>query len=165
MRQVRRNIVLSLMLGFCLVLLCTPQASSQEWGKSFNPYTGQWEDVNPPSADPPNRKSGAAPAEAAQEVLKRAADPAEASAEAPQQEPTSKEAALQILQHKTADAAKWVYEQPACPSMHYHKPLAGKDVCANPLGDDVEVSCPAGASLVTDYHPAGSDACRSERSF
>ena len=164
MRPIRRNIGLFLTLGFCvvLVLLCTSQVSSQEWGKTFNPYTGQWEDVNPP-----NRKSDNAPAQAAEEVLRRAADPAGPSVETPQQETdyTSKEAALQILQHKTDDTAKWVYEQPACPSMHYLKSLAGKDVCANPLGDDVAVSCPAGTSLVTDYHPAGSDACRSERSF
>ncbi len=169
MRQVRRNSVLFLMLGFSLVCvpLCTAQVSSQEWGKIFNPYTGQWEDVNPPSADPPNRKSENAPVKAAEEAPPRPTDPAGAAVEVLPPEPdyTSKEAALQILQHKTDDAAKWMYEQPACPSMHYHKPLAGKDVCANPFGDDVEVSCPAGTSLVTDYHPAGSDACRSERSF
>ena len=162
MRQVRWDIIFFLMLGFCLVPLCT-QVSSQEWGKVFNPYTGQWEDLNPPAPEQSNRKSDEVPAEAAQEVLKRAVDPAAAAA--PQPEPTSKEAALQILQHETAEAAKWVYEQPDCPRMHYLKSLTGKDVCSNPFGDDVAVSCPAGASLVTDHHPAGSDACRSERSF
>ena len=48
MRLVWLDSALSLMLGFCLVLLCTPQASSQEWGKSFNPYTGQWGRREPP---------------------------------------------------------------------------------------------------------------------
>ena len=47
--------------------------------------------------------------------------PAPAAAPLPPQEPdyTSKEAALQILQHETDEAAKWVYEQPDCPSMHF----------------------------------------------
>ncbi len=152
MRQVRRDIVLFLMLGFCFVLVCTAQVSSQEWGKSFNPYTGQWEDLNPPAPEQSNPQSGNAPVEAAVAVP-------------PEPDYTSKEAALQILQHETDEAAKWVYEQPDCPSMHYLKSLTGKDVCSNPFGDDVAVSCPAGASLVTDHHPAGSDACRSERSF
>ena len=152
MRQVRRDIVLFLMLGFCFVLVCTAQVSSQEWGKSFNPYTGQWEDLNPPAPEQSNPQSGNAPVEAAVAVP-------------PEPDYTSKEAALQILQHETDEAAKWVYEQPDCPSMHYLKSLIGKDVCSNPFGDDVAVSCPAGASLVTDHHPAGSDACRSERSF
>lgn len=167
MRQVRRDIVLFFMLGFCLVLVCTAPVSSQEWGKAFNPYTGQWEDLNPPAPDPSKRPSETAPVEAAVAVSPRSPAPAGAAAEVPPPEPdyTSKEAALQILQHETDEAAKWVYEQPDCPSMHYLKSLAGKDVCANPLGDDVAVSCPAGASLVTDYHPAGSDACRSARSF
>ena len=163
MRQVRRDIVPCLMLGFCLI--CIPpysaQGLSQEWGKSFNPYTGQWQDLNPPAPEQPNRQSENAPGEAA------VRSPAPAAAPLPPQEPdyTSKEAALQILQHETDEAAKWVYEQPDCPSMHYLKSLTGKDVCSNPFGDDVAVSCPAGASLVTDHHPAGSDACRSERSF
>ena len=164
MRQVRWDIIFFLMLGFCFVPLCT-QVWSQEWGKVFNPYTGQWEDLNPPTLEQSNRKSDEVPAEAAQEVLKRAVDPAGAAAEAPQPEPTSKEAALQILQHETDEAAKWVYEQPDCPRMHYLNSLTGRDVCSNPFGDDVAVSCPAGASLVTDHHPAGSDACRSERPF
>ena len=165
MRQVRRDIVLFLMLGFCFVLLCPAQVLSQEWGKSFNPYTGQWEDLNPPVPEQSNPQSGNAPVEAAVAVPPRS--PAPTAVAVPPQEPdyTSKEAALQILQHETDEAAKWVYEQPDCPSMHYLKSLTGKDVCSNPFGDDVAVSCPAGASLVTDHHPAGSDACRSERSF
>ena len=167
MRQVRRDIVLFLMLGFCLI--CIPpysaQVLSQEWGKSFNPYTGQWEDLNPPAPEQSDRQPENVPVEAAAAVPQRS--PAPAAAAVPPQEPdyTSKEAALQILQHETDEAAKWVYEQPDCPSMHYLKSLTGKDVCSNPFGDDVAVSCPAGASLVTDHHPAGSDACRSERSF
>lgn len=161
MRPARRGLVLSLMFGFCLV--CSAQGSSQEWGKVFNPYTGQWEDLNPPAPDPSTPQSGTAPVE----VLKRSPAPAEAPAEVLPPEPdyTSEEAALQILQHETAEATKWVYERPDCPSMHYHKTLKGKDVCSNPFGDDVAVSCPDGAKLMTDYHAAGSDACRSERSF
>ena len=161
MRPARRGLVLSLMLGFCLV--CSAQVSSQEWGKVFNPYTGQWEDLNPPVPAPSMPQSETAPVE----VLKRSAAPAGAPAAVLPPEPdyTTEEAALQILQHETDEAAKWVYEQPDCPSMHYLKSLIGKDVCSNPFGDDVAVSCPAGASLVTDHHPAGSDACRSERSF
>ena len=164
MRQVRRDIVLVLMLSLCLI--CIPpysaQVSSQEWGKVFNPYTGQWEDLNPPAPAQSNRPSETAPVE----VRPRSTAPA-ATAEVLPPEPdyTSKEAALQILQYETEEATKWVYERPDCPSMHYHKPLQGKDVCANPFGDDVAVSCPTGASLVTDHHPAGSDACRSARSF
>ena len=162
MRQVRRDIVFFLMLGFCFVLLGTAQVSSQEWGKVFNPYTGQWEDLNPPAPAQSNRPSETAPVE----VRPRSTAPA-ATSEVLPPEPdyTSKEAALQILQYETEEATKWVYERPDCPSMHYHKPLQGKDVCANPFGEDVAVSCPAGASLVTDHHPAGSDACRSARSF
>lgn len=163
MRQVRRDIVLFLMLGFCFVLLCSAQVSSQEWGKIFNPYTGQWEDLNPPAPAPSTPQSETAPVE----VLKRSPAPARVPAEAPPPEPdyTTEEAALQILQHETDEATKWVYERPDCPSLHYHKPLEGKDVCSNPLGDDVAISCPDGAKLVTDYHSAGSDACRSARSF
>ena len=164
MRQVRWDIVLFPMLSLCLVcvFLCTAHVSAQEWGKSFNPYTGQWEDLNPPAPEQPNRPSERSPVE----VPQRSTAPAAAAA-VPPPEPdyTSKEAALQILQHETAEATKWVYERPDCPSMHYHKPLQGKDVCANPFGDDVAISCPTGASLVTDHHPAGSDACRSARSF
>ncbi len=162
MRQARWDIVLFLMLGFCLV--CTAPVSSQEWGKVFNPYTGQWEDLNPPAPAPPSTpQSETAPVE----VLKRSPAPAAAPAEAPPPEPdyTTEEAALQILQHEPDEAAKWVYEQPDCPSMYYLKSLTGEDVCANPFGDDVAVSCPDGAQLVTDYHSAGSDACRSERPF
>ncbi len=161
MRPARRGLVLSLMLGFCLV--CSVQVSSQEWGKVFNPYTGQWEDLNPPAPAPSTPQSETAPVE----VLKRSPTPAGVPAEVLPPEPdyTTEEAALQILQHETAEATKWVYERPDCPSMHYHKPLQGKDVCSNPFGDDVAVSCPAGAKLMTDYHAAGSDACRSERSF
>ncbi len=161
MRPARRGLVLSLMLGFCLV--CSAQASSQEWGQVFNPYTGQWEALNPPAPAPSTPQSEPAPVE----VLKRSPAPAGAAVEVLPLEPdyTAEEAALQILQHETAEATKWVYERPDCPSMHYHKPLQGKDVCSNPFGDDVAVSCPAGAKLMTDYHAAGSDACRSERSF
>ena len=161
MRQVRRDIVLFLMLGFCLV--CSTPVLSQEWGKVFNPYTGQWEDLNPPAPDPSTPQSETAPVE----VLKRSPAPARVPAEVLPPEPdyTPEEAALQILQHETAEATKWVYERPDCPSMHYHKSLQGKDVCSNPFGDDVAVSCPDGAKLMTDYHAAGSDACRSERSF
>ena len=165
MRLVRLDSALSLMLGFYLVVVppCSAQVSSQEWGKVFNPYTGQWEDLNPSVREPSDRQSGAAPVE----VLKRTPAPAAAPAEVLPQEPdyTAEEAALQILQHETAEATKWVYERPDCPSMHYHKPLKGKDVCSNPFGNDVAVSCPDGAKLVTDYHSAGSDACRSARSF
>ena len=163
MRQVRWDIIFFLMLGLCFVPLCT-QVSSQEWGKVFNPYTGQWEDLNPPTPEQSNRQPETAPVEAAVAVPPRSPAPA-AAALPPEADYTSKEAALQILQHETAEAAKWVYEQPDCPRMHYLKSLTGKDVCSNPFGDDVAVSCPAGASLVTDHHPAGSDACRSERSF
>ena len=165
MRPARRGLVLSLMLGFCLV--CSAQVSSQEWSKVFNPYTGQWEDLNPPAPAPSDRPPGTAPMEAAVEVPQRPTGPAGVAVEVPPQEPdyTPEEAALQILQHETAEATKWVYERPDCPSMHYHKPLEGKDVCSNPFGDDVAVSCPDGAKLMTDYHSAGSDACRSERSF
>ena len=152
MRPARRGLVLSLILGFCFVLVCTARVSSQEWGKSFNPYTGQWEDLNPPAPEQSNPQSGNAPVEAVVAVPPRSPAPA-AAAVPPEPDYTSKE------------AAKWVYEQPDCPSMHYLKSLTGKDVCSNPFGDDVAVSCPAGASLVTDHHPAGSDACRSERSF
>ena len=161
MRPARRGLVLSLMLGFCLV--CSAQASSQEWGQVLNPYTGQWEALNPPAPAPSTPQSEPAPVE----VLKRSPAPAGAAVEVLPLEPdyTAEEAALQILQHETAEATKWVYERPDCPSMHYHKPLQGKDVCSNPFGDDVAVSCPAGAKLMTDYHAAGSDACRSERSF
>ncbi len=167
MRQVRWDIVLFLMLGFCAVMLCSTQVLSQEWGKVFNPYTGQWEDLNPPAPDPSNRQSETAPVETAVDVLPRPTGPAGVTAEAPPPEPdyTPEEAALQILQHETDEATKWVYERPDCPSLHYHKPLKGKDVCSNPLGDDVAISCPDGAKLVTDYHSAGSDACRSARSF
>ena len=167
MCQVRRDIVLFLMLGFCSVLLCAAPVSSQEWGQVFNPYTGQWEDLNPPVPDQPTRQPETAPVEAAVEVAPRPADPAGVAVEMPPQEPdyTTEEAALQILQHETDEATKWVYERPDCPSMHYHKSLQGKDVCSNPFGDDVAVSCPDGAKLMTDYHAAGSDACRSERSF
>ena len=73
MRPARRGLVLSLMLGFCLV--CSAQVSSQEWGKVFNPYTGQWEDLNPPAPDPPNRQSETAPVE----VLKRSPAPCEST--------------------------------------------------------------------------------------
>jgi hypothetical protein len=161
MRPARRGFVLSLILGFCLV--CSAQVSSQEWGKVFNPYTGQWEDLNPPDPAPSTPQPETAPVE----VLKRSPAPAGAPAEVLPPEPdyTPEEAALQILQHETDEATKWVYERPDCPSLHYHKPLKGKDVCSNPLGDDVAISCPDGATLVTDYHSAGSDACRSARSF
>jgi len=157
MRPARQGFALSLMLGFCLV--CSAQVSSQEWGKVFNPYTGQWEDLNPPVPAPSTPQSETAPGE----VLKRSPAPAEAPP--PEPDYTPEEAALQILQHETDEATKWVYERPDCPSLHYHKPLKGKDVCSNPLGDDVAISCPDGATLVTDYHSAGSDACRSARSF
>ena len=154
MGHIRRDILLFLTFGICLVMvgLTVSSVSAQEWDQTFNPYTGKWEDVNPPAApsQPELGKQENAPTEAA--VV-------------PEIDYTSKEAALQILQHKEDEAAKWMYEQPMCPSMHYHKPLKGNDVCANQLGDDVAVSCPAGTSLVTDHHPAGSDACRSRRSF
>ncbi len=163
---VRRGLILPLMLGLCLI--CIPpysaQVLSQEWGKSFNPYTGQWEDLNPPAPEQSKRQAENAPMKAAVAVPPRSPAPA-AVAVPPEPDYTSKEAALQILQHEPDEAAQWVYEQPDCPSMHYLKSLTGKDVCANPFGDDVAVSCPAGTSLVIDHHPAGSDACRSARSF
>lgn len=134
------------------------QMPSQEWGQRFNPYTGQWEDLDPPAAEPPDSQPVYAPAP-------QPAPPPPVKEWGPDY--TSKEAARLILEHghEAESPTKWLYEQPTCPSMHYHKALAGKDRCANPLGDDVDVGCPAGMSLVVDHHPAGSDACRSRRSW
>ena len=168
MRHMRRDILFLIMFGFCLVFVgvVVVPASAQEWNQKFNPYTGKWEDVNPPAAAPSSPQSGKDPAETVIKVLKKENVPTESvAAPEPEVDVTSKEAALQILQHKEDESTKWLYEQPICPRMHYHKPLKGEDVCANPLGEDVAVSCPAGTSLVTDHHPAGNDACRSRRSF
>ena len=146
--------------------LAMTQVSAQEWGKSFNPYTRQWEDVSPPSADSPNRPSAEGAAETPAEVPKREAvntsQSVEDSAEAPE---SAAEAAAELLQRETKDSTRWLYERPSCPKMHYHKPLSGRDVCSDPLGGDADVSCSPGATLVIDYHPAGSDACRSQLKF
>ena len=170
--------LVGLSIGF-LPLVMT-QVSAQEWGESFNPYTRQWENVGPPSADVPNRQSGEdaaetpagaaqAPedsAEAATEVPKREADDASQSAEDSAEAPESAaEAAAELLQREAKDSTRWLYERPSCPKMHYHKPLSGRDVCSDPLGGDADVSCSPGATLVIDYHPAGSDACRSQLKF
>lgn len=133
-------------------LIGAAQVSSNEWEQRFNPYTGQWESVNPPASAPP----------VVRQAVPEPASPSKVPK--PEIDYTSKEAALLILQHEGDDTAKWTFEQPVCPRMHYHKPLTGKDVCANPLGADVKVACPAGTSLVIDHHPAGSDACRGRRS-
>ena len=140
--------------------------SAQEWGESFNPYTRQWENVGPPSADVPERQwlegAGQAPegaAEAALEMPKQEADDASQSTE------SAAEAAAELLQRETKDSTRWLYERPSCPKMHYHKPLPGRDLCSDPLGGDADVSCSPGATLLIDYHPAGSDACRSQLKF
>ena len=170
--------LVGLSIGFSPIAMT--HVSAQEWGKSFNPYTHQWEDVGPPSADLPDRKSAEDSAEAAREVPKRAADDAsqsaedsaqapEDSAQAPEdsaQEPEgAAEAAADLLQREAKDSTRWLYERPSCPKMHYHKPLPGRDVCSDPLGGDADISCSPGATLVIDYHPAGSDACRSQLTF
>lgn len=139
-------------LSLAFAVTGTAQVSSNEWEQRFNPYTGRWEDVNPPTPEPP----------AIIRVVPEPAAPPEKPK--PEIDYTSEEAALLILQHEEDDTAKWTYEQPVCPRMHYHKPREGKDVCANPLGADVKVTCPAATSLVVDHHPAGSDACRGRRS-
>lgn len=139
-------------LSLTFAVTGTAQVWFNEWEQRFNPYTGQWEDVNPPAPDPP----------AIIRVVPEPAAPPEKPK--PEIDYTSEEAALLILQHEEDDTAKWTYEQPVCPRMHYHKPREGKDVCANPLGADVQVTCPAATSLVVDHHPAGSDACRGRRS-
>lgn len=139
-------------LSLTFAVTGTAQVSFNEWEQRFNPYTGRWEDVNPPAPEPP----------AIIRVVPEPAAPPEKPK--PEIEYTSEEAALLILQHEEDDTAKWTYEQPVCPRMHYHKPREGKDVCANPLGADVQVTCPAATSLVVDHHPAGSDACRGRRS-
>lgn len=139
-------------LSLTFAVTGTAQVSSNEWEQRFNPYTGRWEDVNPPAPDPPA---------IIRAIPKPTAPPEKPK---PEIEYTSEEAALLILQHEEDDTAKWTYEQPVCPRMHYHKPREGKDVCANPLGADVQVTCPAATSLVVDHHPAGSDACRGRRS-
>lgn len=139
-------------LSLTFAVTGTAQVSSNEWEQRFNPYTGRWEDVNPPTPEPP----------AIIRVVPEPAAPPEKPK--PEIDYTSEEAALLILQHEEDDTAKWTYEQPVCPRMHYHKPREGKDVCANPLGADVKVTCPATTSLVVDHHPAGSDACRGRRS-
>ena len=172
MRSVRWSLSASLVFVCCLTFIPVGivHVAAQEWDQTFNPYTGKWEDVNLPAAAPslPNTgqdpRGSKDPAETVITILKKENVPTK-PASVPEVDVTSKDAALQILQHKEDEAAKWMYEQPMCPSMHYHKPLKGNDVCANPLGDDAAVSCPAGTSLVTDHHPAGSDACRSRRSF
>ena len=154
MRAVAQPVFVLLTFGLSLTFAVTgtAQVSSNEWEQRFNPYTGRWEDVNPPAPAPPA-------------VIRAVPEPA-APPEKPKPEIdyTSKEAALLILQHEEDDTAKWTYEQPVCPRMHYHKPREGEDVCANPLGADVKVTCPAATSLVVDHHPAGSDACRGRRS-
>jgi len=153
--------LVGLSIGF--LPLAMTHVSAQEWGKSFNPYTHQWEDIGPPSADFPNRQSdedaAETPAGAAQapaEMPKRAADNTSQSAA---------EAAAELLQREAKDSTRWLYERPSCPKMHYHKPLPGRDVCSDPLGGDAGISCSPGATLVIDYHPAGSDACRSQLKF
>ncbi len=139
MYQIRwdRVCFLVLMLGFGFVPLC-PAQGGQEWRHVFNPYTGQWAALAPPTPAPSPRPPEPAPLVPA---------------------------ALQILHYEPTAASKWVYEQPACPSRYYHKPLQGRDVCATPFGAEVAARCPAGTQLVTDYHVAGSDACRSARVF
>lgn len=138
-------------LSLAFAVTGTAQVSSNEWEQRFNPYTGRWEDVNPPTPEPPA-------------IIRVVPEPAPSEKPKPEIDYTSEEAALLILQHEEDDTAKWTYEQPVCPRMHYHKPREGKDVCANPLGADVKVTCPAATSLVVDHHPAGSDACRGRRS-
>ncbi len=163
MCQVRWDMVCLLMLGFGLVLLCPAQGGAQEWRHVFDPYTGQWAALAPPPPAPSPRPTEPAPLAAA-----GAGGPcAPAPAEGPAAEPAAarKAAALQILRYEPAEASKWVYEQPACPRGHYHKPLQGADVCATPFGSEVAVRCPAGTQLVPDYHGAGSDACRRARTF
>ena len=168
--------LVGLSIGFLPIAMT--QVSAQEWGESFNPYTHQWEDIGPPSADFPNRQSGEGASETAPEVPKRAADntsqsaegAAEAALEVPKREAddarqSAAEAAAELLQREAKDSIRWLYERPSCPKMHYHKPLPGRDVCSDPLGGDAEISCSPGATLVIDYHPAGSDACRSQLKF
>ena len=174
--------LVGLSIGFVPITMA--QVSAQEWGKSFNPYTHQWEGIGPPSADFPNKPaedSAETPAGAAQapaEVPKRkvddtsqsAEDSAEAVLEVQRREAddarqSAAEAAAELLQREAKDSTRWLYERPSCPKMHYHKPLAGRDVCSDPLGGDADVSCSPGATLVIDYHPAGSDACRSQLKF
>ena len=136
---------------------------AQEWNETFNPYTGQWESLTPPAS---GRGGTQAVPRTGPAILEERKPEKEFTTQAvPETDYTSKEAALQILEHKDDEAAKWMYEQPLCPSMHYLKTLKGNDVCANPLGADVAVRCPAGTSLLTDHHPAGNDACRGRRSF
>ena len=145
--------LVGLSIGFAPITIA--QVSAQEWGKSFNPYTHQWEDIGPPSADFPNKPAEDS-VEAVLEVQRREADDASNFAA---------EAAAELLQREAKDSTRWLYERPSCPKMHYHKPLAGRDVCSDPLGGDADVSCSPGATLVMDYHPAGSDACRSQLKF
>ena len=163
--------LVGLSIGF--MPLAMTQVWAQEWSEFFNPYTRQWEDVGPPSADSPNPQSAEdaaeTPAGAAQapgKVPRQEADntsqSVEDSAEAPER---AAEAAAELLQRETKDSTRWLYERPSCPKMHYHKPLSGRDACSDPLGGDADVSCPPGATLVIDYHPAGSDACRSQLKF
>ena len=155
------------LVGLSLGFLPIPMThvSAQEWGKSFNPYTHQWEDIGPPSADLPN-KSAEDAAQAPAEVPKRAADDTSQSAEdAAQSAESAAEAAADLLQRAAKDSTRWLYERPSCPKMHYHKPLPGRDVCSDPLGGDADISCSPGATLVIDYHSAGSDACRSRLKF
>ncbi len=149
--------LVGLSIGF--MPLAMTLVSAQEWGESFNPYTGQWENVGPPSADVPNGQQLEGAAEAALEMPKREADDASQSTE------SAAEAAAELLQRETKDSTRWLYERPSCPKMHYHKPLPGRDVCSDPLGGDSDISCSPGATLVIDYHPAGSDACRSQLKF
>ena len=154
MLKVMQPVFVIFTFGLSLTFAVTgpAQVSSNEWEQRFNPYTGRWEDVNPPAPDPPP-------------IIRVVPEPAAPSEKPkPEIDYTSEEAALLILQHEEDDTAKWTYEQPVCPRMHYHKPSEGKDVCANPLGADVKVTCPAATSLVVDHHPAGSDACRGRRS-
>ena len=163
--------LVGLSIGF--LPLAMTQVSAQEWGESFNPYTHQWEDIGPPFADFPNRQSGedaaetpAGAAQAPAEMPKRAADNTSQSAEDSAQAPESAaEAAADLLQQEAKDSTRWLYERPSCPKMHYHKPLPGRDMCSDPLGGDADISCSPGATLVIDYHPAGSDACRSQLKF
>jgi len=140
---------------------------AQEWNETFNPYTGQWESLNPPVSEQAGTQAEGRTGPTVLEERKPAKDVTQQAVPkaVPDTDYTSKEAALQILEHRDDEAAKWMYEQPLCPSMHYLKTLKGNDVCANPLGADVAVTCPAGTSLLTDHHPSGNDACRGRRSF
>ena len=156
--------LVGLSIGF--MPLTMTQVSTQEWGESFNPYTRQWEDVGPPSTDFPNQQSPEDAAETPTELPKREADNTSQSVEDSVEAPASAaEAAAELLRREAKDSISWLYERPSCPKMHYHKPLSGRDACSDPLGGDADVSCSPGATLVIDYHPAGSDACRSQLKF